>query len=46
MKVSWGCQPVFLSWIESRFHNRHGGNVVEINVQLAEKLGIADGQQV
>ncbi|XP_066483498.1 peroxisomal ATPase PEX1 isoform X2 [Tiliqua scincoides] len=46
VKVSWGRQPVFLSWIESRHHSRYGGNVVELNIQLAEKLGITDGQQV
>lgn len=45
VKVSWGCQPVFLSWIESR-SSQYGGSVVEINTHLAEKLGIADGQQV
>ncbi|XP_077159042.1 peroxisomal ATPase PEX1 isoform X2 [Paroedura picta] len=45
VKVSWGHQPVFLGWIEIRYCGQHGENTVEINRQLAEKLGIAEGQQ-
>lgn len=46
MKASWGNQPVFLGWTEIRHCGQHAGNVVEMNRQLAEKLGIKDGQQV
>ncbi|XP_032847246.2 peroxisome biogenesis factor 1 isoform X2 [Tyto alba] len=45
VKVSCGHQPIFLSWMEIR-HRGHKGENAEINRQLAEKLGIADGEQV
>ncbi|XP_063159701.1 peroxisomal ATPase PEX1 isoform X2 [Candoia aspera] len=45
VKASWGNQPVFLGWMEIR-HRQTEENIVEINRQLAEKLGIKDGQQV
>ncbi|NXI41547.1 PEX1 factor, partial [Galbula dea] len=46
VKVSCGHQPVFLSWMETRNRRHQGESVAEINRQLAEKLGIADGEQV
>ncbi|XP_074999871.1 peroxisomal ATPase PEX1 isoform X4 [Calonectris borealis] len=46
VKVSCGHQPVFLSWMEIRHRGRQGENIAEINRQLAEKLGITDGEQV
>ncbi|XP_053117738.1 peroxisomal ATPase PEX1 isoform X2 [Hemicordylus capensis] len=46
LKVSWGYQPIFLGWIEIRHYGQKEGNIVEINRQLAEKLGIADKQQI
>ncbi|XP_014731104.1 PREDICTED: peroxisome biogenesis factor 1 isoform X1 [Sturnus vulgaris] len=46
VKVSCGHQPVFLSWMETRHRGHQGENIVEINRYLAEKLGIADGEQV
>nr|XP_056713608.1 peroxisomal ATPase PEX1 [Euleptes europaea] len=46
VKASWGHQRVFLGWIEIRHCGQHGENTVEINRQLAEKLGITDGQQI
>ncbi|XP_054847585.1 peroxisomal ATPase PEX1 [Eublepharis macularius] len=46
VKAFWGHQPVFLGWIEIRHCGQHGGNTVEINRQLAEKLGITDRQQI
>ncbi|KYO26655.1 peroxisomal ATPase PEX1 isoform X1 [Alligator mississippiensis] len=46
VKVSWGPQPVFLSWMEIRHRSYHDGSIAEINRQLAEKLGITHGDQV
>ncbi|NXF03055.1 PEX1 factor, partial [Smithornis capensis] len=46
VKVSFGHQPVFLSWMEIRHRSHQGENIAEINRQLAEKLGITDGEQV
>uniref|UniRef100_A0A8C4YBJ4 Peroxisomal ATPase PEX1 n=1 Tax=Gopherus evgoodei TaxID=1825980 RepID=A0A8C4YBJ4_9SAUR len=46
VKVSWGHQPIFLSWMEIRHHGHHGENIAEINRHLAEKLGIAEGEQI
>lgn len=46
MKVSWGDQPAFLGWTETRHCHQYDENTVEISRQLAEKLGIEDGQQV
>ncbi|XP_064023291.1 peroxisomal ATPase PEX1 isoform X2 [Pogoniulus pusillus] len=46
VKVSCGRQPAFLSWIEMRHRGHQGESIAELNRQLAEKLGIADGEQV
>ncbi|KFP84682.1 Peroxisome biogenesis factor 1, partial [Apaloderma vittatum] len=46
VKISCGHQPVFLSWMEIRHRGHQGQSIAEINRQLAEKLGIADGEQV
>uniref|UniRef100_A0A8C0BL33 Peroxisomal ATPase PEX1 n=1 Tax=Buteo japonicus TaxID=224669 RepID=A0A8C0BL33_9AVES len=46
VKVSCGHQPIFLSWMEIRHRGHQGENIAEINRQLAEKLGITDGEQV
>ncbi|NWU98292.1 PEX1 factor, partial [Upupa epops] len=46
VKVSCGHQPVFLSWMEIRHQGHHGESIAEVNRQLAEKLGITDGEQV
>ncbi|XP_034258143.1 peroxisomal ATPase PEX1 [Pantherophis guttatus] len=46
VKASWGNQPVFLGWMEIRHYRQTEENIVEINRQLAGKLGIKDGQQV
>ncbi|XP_018413103.1 PREDICTED: peroxisome biogenesis factor 1 isoform X2 [Nanorana parkeri] len=44
VEVSWGDQPVYLGWMESR--SRTNSGAVELNRQLGEKLGLVDGQQV
>nr|XP_020640891.1 peroxisome biogenesis factor 1 isoform X2 [Pogona vitticeps] len=46
VKVSWGDQPAFLGWTEIRHCHQNGENTVEISRQLAEKLGVEDGQQI
>nr|XP_006114531.1 peroxisome biogenesis factor 1 isoform X2 [Pelodiscus sinensis] len=46
VKISLGYQPIFLSWMEIRHRNHHGENIAEINRHLAEKLGIAEGEQI
>ncbi|NWI88119.1 PEX1 factor, partial [Pitta sordida] len=46
VKVSCGHQSVFLSWMEIRHRGHQGENIAEINRQLAEKLGVTDGEQV
>uniref|UniRef100_A0A8D0FPM7 Peroxisomal ATPase PEX1 n=1 Tax=Strix occidentalis caurina TaxID=311401 RepID=A0A8D0FPM7_STROC len=46
VKVSCAHQPIFLSWMEIRHRGHKGENIAEINRQLAEKLGITDGEQV
>ncbi|XP_042328601.1 peroxisome biogenesis factor 1 isoform X2 [Sceloporus undulatus] len=46
VKTSWDNQTIFLGWTEIRHCHQYGGNIVEINRQLAEKLGISDGQQI
>ncbi|NXD06544.1 PEX1 factor, partial [Nothocercus nigrocapillus] len=46
VKVSGSHQPVFLGWMEMRHRGHQGENIAEINRQLAEKLGITDGEQV
>ncbi|KAM9386859.1 peroxisomal ATPase PEX1 [Phaethornis superciliosus] len=46
VKVFCGHQAVFLSWMEIRHRGHQGENIAEINRQLAEKLGITDGEQV
>ncbi|KAM9231893.1 peroxisomal ATPase PEX1 isoform 3-T3 [Leptosomus discolor] len=37
---------MFLSWMEIRHRGHQGENIAEMNRQLAEKLGITDGEQV
>ncbi|XP_072268957.1 peroxisomal ATPase PEX1 isoform X2 [Pyxicephalus adspersus] len=44
VEVSWGDQPVYLGWMESR--SRTSSGAIELNRQLGEKLGLVDGQQV
>lgn len=44
VEVSWGDQPVYLGWMESR--SRTNSGTIELNRQLGEKLGLAEGQQV
>ncbi|NWI19497.1 PEX1 factor, partial [Crypturellus soui] len=46
VKVSGSHQPVFLGWMEMRHRGHQDENIAEINRQLAEKLGITDGEQV
>ncbi|NXU75473.1 PEX1 factor, partial [Oreotrochilus melanogaster] len=46
VKVFCGHQAAFLSWMEIRHRGHQGENIAEINRQLAEKLGITDGEQV
>uniref|UniRef100_A0A8C8SI75 Peroxisomal ATPase PEX1 n=1 Tax=Pelusios castaneus TaxID=367368 RepID=A0A8C8SI75_9SAUR len=46
VKVSWGRQPIFLSWMEIRHCGPQAENIAEINRHLAEKLGIAEGEQI
>ncbi|XP_074840846.1 peroxisomal ATPase PEX1 isoform X2 [Carettochelys insculpta] len=46
VKVSMGYHPIFLSWMEIRHWGHHGENIAEINRCLAEKLGIAEGEQI
>uniref|UniRef100_A0A8B9UZT0 Peroxisomal ATPase PEX1 n=1 Tax=Anas zonorhyncha TaxID=75864 RepID=A0A8B9UZT0_9AVES len=46
VKISCGHQPIFLSWMEMRHRGHQTENTAEINRHLAEKLGIADGDQV
>ncbi|KFP01096.1 Peroxisome biogenesis factor 1, partial [Calypte anna] len=46
VKVLCGHQAAFLSWMEIRHRGHQGENIAEINRQLAEKLGITDGEQV
>ncbi|KFO91541.1 Peroxisome biogenesis factor 1, partial [Buceros rhinoceros silvestris] len=46
VKVSCGHRPIFLSWMEIRHRGHQGESIAEINRQLAEKLGITDGEQV
>uniref|UniRef100_A0A8D0G2W0 Peroxisomal ATPase PEX1 n=1 Tax=Sphenodon punctatus TaxID=8508 RepID=A0A8D0G2W0_SPHPU len=46
VKVSWGHLPVFLSWVEIRHRSHCDENVAEINRQIADKLGVTDGQQI
>ncbi|XP_064300689.1 peroxisomal ATPase PEX1 [Phalacrocorax carbo] len=46
VKVSCGHQPIFLSWMEIRHRGHQAENIAEMNRQLAEKLGITDGEQV
>ncbi|KAM5157126.1 peroxisomal ATPase PEX1 [Mantella aurantiaca] len=44
VEVSWGDQPVYLGWMESR--SRADSGTVELNRQLGEKLGLVNEQQV
>uniref|UniRef100_A0A8B9BVG6 Peroxisomal ATPase PEX1 n=1 Tax=Anser brachyrhynchus TaxID=132585 RepID=A0A8B9BVG6_9AVES len=46
VKISCGHQPIFLSWMEMRHRGHQSENTAEINRHLAEKLGIAAGDQV
>ncbi|XP_075067913.1 peroxisomal ATPase PEX1 isoform X2 [Mixophyes fleayi] len=46
VEVSWGEQPIYLAWMENRSRSNSDCTVVELNRQLGEKLGLADGQQV
>uniref|UniRef100_F7G7U8 Peroxisomal ATPase PEX1 n=1 Tax=Monodelphis domestica TaxID=13616 RepID=F7G7U8_MONDO len=46
IEVSWGHQPIFLSWVEGKHQTNQGENVAEINRQFGQKLGISDGEQV
>ncbi|KAM4874418.1 peroxisomal ATPase PEX1 isoform 1-T1 [Thomomys bottae] len=46
IEVTWGHQPVFLSWVEGRHFNDQGENVAEINRQVGQKLGFSHGEQV
>ncbi|NXC50914.1 PEX1 factor, partial [Penelope pileata] len=46
VKVSRGEQPLYLSWVEMRHRGRQGEHTAEISRHLAEKLGIAEGEQV
>ncbi|KAF7245818.1 Peroxisome biogenesis factor 1 [Varanus komodoensis] len=46
VKASWDNSPVFLGWTEIRHCHQYGINIVEISRQLAEKLGIKNGQQI
>ncbi|KAM4027111.1 peroxisomal ATPase PEX1 isoform 2-T2 [Anomaloglossus baeobatrachus] len=45
VEVTWEEQPVYLGWMENRSRVTDY-TVVELNRQLAEKLGLEDGQQV
>ncbi|KAM6202731.1 peroxisomal ATPase PEX1 isoform 2-T2 [Rhynchocyon petersi] len=45
IEVSWGHQPAFLSWVEGRHFSDQGDNVVEINRQVGQKLGLSNGGQ-
>uniref|UniRef100_A0A8C2TDE2 Peroxisomal biosis factor 1 n=1 Tax=Coturnix japonica TaxID=93934 RepID=A0A8C2TDE2_COTJA len=46
VKVSCRDEPIYLSWMEMRHRGQRGENIAEMNRHLAEKLGIADGEQV
>ncbi|XP_063308514.1 peroxisomal ATPase PEX1 isoform X1 [Pelobates fuscus] len=46
VEVSWGENPVYLGWIETRSRGDSGYNSVELNRQFGETLGLSDGQQV
>ncbi|XP_040403081.1 peroxisome biogenesis factor 1 isoform X2 [Cygnus olor] len=46
VKISCVHQPIFLSWMEMRHRGHQSENTAEINRHLAEKLGIAAGDQV
>ncbi|KAG8540642.1 hypothetical protein GDO81_018891, partial [Engystomops pustulosus] len=45
VEVSWDEQPVYLGWMENRSRTTDY-TLVELNRQLAEKLGLVEGQQV
>lgn len=46
LELSWdGSPPVFLSWIRGR-QTTAQDNPVELSRQLAEKLGLKEGEQV
>ncbi|XP_004431397.1 PREDICTED: peroxisome biogenesis factor 1 isoform X1 [Ceratotherium simum simum] len=46
IEVAWGHQPAFLSWVEGRHFSDQGEHVAEINRQVGQKLGLANGEQV
>ncbi|KAM4705612.1 peroxisomal ATPase PEX1 isoform 2-T2 [Rhinophrynus dorsalis] len=46
VEVSWGENPVYLGWMETRARSVSGHNDAELNRQLGETLGLTDGQQV
>uniref|UniRef100_A0A4W3J9M4 Peroxisomal ATPase PEX1 n=1 Tax=Callorhinchus milii TaxID=7868 RepID=A0A4W3J9M4_CALMI len=47
IELSWGLQQsAYLSWVGRRYGGFKEENIVEINRQLGEKLGIKDGEQV
>ncbi|XP_010710876.1 peroxisome biogenesis factor 1 isoform X7 [Meleagris gallopavo] len=46
VKVSCGDEPIYLSWMEIRHRGHRSENIAEMNRHLAEKLGIADGEQI
>ncbi|XP_072010412.1 peroxisomal ATPase PEX1 isoform X2 [Engystomops pustulosus] len=45
VEASWDEQPVYLGWMENRSRTTDY-TLVELNRQLAEKLGLVEGQQV
>ncbi|XP_063777444.1 peroxisomal ATPase PEX1 isoform X2 [Pseudophryne corroboree] len=46
VELSWGEQPIYLGWMETRGRSSSDYTIVELNRQLGEKLGLGDGQQV
>ncbi|XP_006911955.1 peroxisome biogenesis factor 1 [Pteropus alecto] len=46
IEVTWGHQPVFLSWVQGGHFNNQGEYVAEINRQVGQKLGLSNGEQV
>ncbi|XP_006834363.1 PREDICTED: peroxisome biogenesis factor 1 isoform X2 [Chrysochloris asiatica] len=46
IEVTWGQQPVFLSWVEARHFRDQSEHVAEINRQVGQKLGLSHGGQM
>uniref|UniRef100_A0A8C5LFU9 Peroxisomal ATPase PEX1 n=1 Tax=Jaculus jaculus TaxID=51337 RepID=A0A8C5LFU9_JACJA len=46
IEMTWGHQPVYLSWVEGRHFSDQGENVAEINRKVGHKLGVSNGGQV